>query len=126
VYLLKGIIIILVMSMLRISSSDTRSVYRSLLRSIQLAFKGDIEMVTAARKEVRDRMECCKDIEDEVELAKLHEEGREAAEFLKTSIMQLASNADGHLTVKLNEKHAGGVVEPIVSGMDLPKDDGKS
>ena len=40
--------------------------------------------------------------------------------------MQLASNADGHLTVKFNEKHAGGVVEPIVSGMDLPKDDGKS
>ena len=114
------------MSMLRISSSDTRSVYRSLLRSIQLALKGDIEMVTAARKEVRDRMECCKDIEDEVELAKLHEEVREAAEFLKTSIMQLASNADGHLTVKLNEKHAGGVIEPIVSGMDLPKDDGKS
>jgi complex III assembly factor LYRM7 len=116
----------LVVSMLRISSSDPRSVYRSLLKSIQLAFKGDIEMVTAARQEVWHRMECCKNLEDEVELAKLHDEGREAAEFLKTSIMQLASNTDGHLTVKWNEKHAGGVVEPIVSGMDLPKDDGKS
>lgn len=82
-------------------------------------------MVTAARQEVRNRIECSKNVEDEAELSKLREEGREAADFLKTSIMQLASSADGHLSVKLNEGHAGGVLEPIVAGMDLPKDDRK-
>lgn len=79
-------------------------------------------MVTAAKQEVRARIEDSKNITDKDEISKLHEEGREAAEFLKTSIMQLAPNPDGHLTVELDERHAGGVVEPIVPGMDLPKE----
>lgn len=113
------------MSMLKAASADTRSVYRGLLRSVQLAFKGDLEMITAAKYEIRSRIENSKDVHDESELIKLQEDGREAAEFLKTSIMQLGSNPDGHLTVELDEKHAGGVIEPIVPGMDLPKDTGK-
>lgn len=115
-----------IMSMLKATSADTRSVYRSLLRSIQLAFKGDLEMVVAAREEVRHRLENSRNIEDKTEITKLQDEGREAAAFLRTSIMQLGSNQDGHLTVELDERHAGGVVEPIVPGMDLPKEGRKS
>lgn len=83
-------------------------------------------MVLAAREEVRHRIENSRNIEDKTEISKLQDEGREAAAFLRTSIMQLSSNHDGHLTVELDERHAGGVVEPIVPGMDLPKEGRKS
>lgn len=54
-------------------------------------------------------------------MGRLQAEGREAAEFLKTSIMQGLSNEKGHIAVDLEGEHANCVVEPIVPGMDLPK-----
>ncbi len=53
-------------------------------------------------------------------MSRMQAEGREAAEFLKTSIMQGMPNEKGHLAVDLEGEHADCVVEPIVPGIDLP------
>lgn len=57
---------------------------------------------------------------DGEEVGRMQAEGREAAEFLKTSIMQAMPNEKGHLAVDLEGEHADCVVEPIVPGIDLP------
>lgn len=79
-------------------------------------------MVTAAKQEVRNRIEISRDLQDTEKLSALLDEGREAAEFLKTSIMQLGTSQDGTLTVELDDRHAGGLVEPITPDMELPQD----
>mmetsp|Transcript_5556 Transcript_5556/g.10896 ORF Transcript_5556/g.10896 Transcript_5556/m.10896 type:complete len:115 (-) Transcript_5556:347-691(-) len=102
------------------TAAETRSVYRGLLRSVQQVFRGDLEMLTAARQEIRDRLEERRNVHDEEEVSRLQAEGREAAEFLKTSIMQAMPNEKGHIAVDLEGEHANCVVEPIVPGMELP------
>jgi hypothetical protein len=111
----------------------SRAVYRCLLRSIQAAFQGDLQMIAAAKDEVRGRMEASRNVADQGAIERLQGEGQEAAAFLKTSIMQLKRReaADGGGTgegsretygLELNSNHDGGVVEPIVPGMKLPKE----
>lgn len=66
-----------------------------------------------------------RNLKDATEVEKLQCEGREAASFLKTSIVQAAPNEKGNLDIELSKEHAGTVVEPIAPGMDLPKEKGK-
>lgn len=109
-----------------LARASSLSVYRNLLRAVQVAFDGDATMLSAAKDEIRGRMEASRGVADRVEIERLQGEGQEAASFLKTSIMQLKrqEGQGGQETygLELNDNHAGGVVEPIVPGMKLPKE----
>lgn len=111
-----------------IVTAKSLAVYRNLLRAVQAAFGGDTQMLSAAREEIRTRMEACRAVADEGEIERLQGEGKEAAAFLTTSIMQLqrrggdGSSETPTYGLELNANHDGGVVEPIVPGMKLPKE----
>lgn len=70
-------------------------------------------------------MEVSRAVSDPAEIERLQGEGAEVASFLKTSIMQLErqEGAEGKETygLELSGEHDGGLVEPIVPGMELPK-----
>lgn len=78
-------------------------------------------MLVAARQEIRGRIEDAREVREKEALEQLQAEGREAAEFIKTSIMQSIPNDMGHLEVELQDMHADAIIEPIVPGMDLPR-----
>ena len=110
------------MALARVSSL---SVYRNLLRAVQGAFSGDALMLSAAKEEIRGHMEVSRAVRDPAEIERLQGEGAEAASFLRTSIMQLKrQGGDGGKEtygLELSGDHDGGLVEPIVPGMELPK-----
>jgi hypothetical protein len=88
-------------------------------------FRGDLDMLVAARQEIRGRIEDAREVREKEALEQLQAEGREAAEFIKTSIMQSIPNDMGHLEVELQDTHADAIIEPIVPGMDLPRERSK-
>jgi hypothetical protein len=70
-------------------------------------------MIAAAKSEIRSHIEKSRGVQDESQVQELQAQGREAAEFLRTSIMQSSPNERGNWQVELNQEHAGRVVEPI-------------
>jgi complex III assembly factor LYRM7 len=108
-----------------LARASSLSVYRNLLRAVQGAFSGDAMMLSAAKEEIRGHMEVSRAVSDPAEIERLQGEGAEAASFLKTSIMQLKrQEGDGGKEtygLELSGDHDGGLVEPIVPGMELPK-----
>lgn len=60
-----------------------------------------------------DFLQKSRGVQDESQVQELQAQGREAAEFLRTSIMQSSPNERGNWQVELNQEHAGRVVEPI-------------
>ena len=53
-------------------------------------------MLTAARQEIRTKLEASRHVTDSVQLEHLWSEGKEAANFLRHAIMQAAANPEGN------------------------------
>ena len=108
-----------------LAPAKSLAVYRNLLRAVQGAFGSDAPLLSAARDEIRTHFEASRSVADAEEIQRLQGEGEEAASFLTTSIMQMQRReGDGDTYgLELNANHDGGVVEPIVHGMGLPKEE---
>ena len=70
-------------------------------------------MWTAGPLSLVDLLQKSRGVQDEAQVQELQAQGREAAEFLRTSIMQSSPNERGNWQAELNQEHAGRVVEPI-------------
>ncbi|KAL4546370.1 hypothetical protein Ndes2526B_g01595 [Nannochloris sp. 'desiccata'] len=97
-------------------------VYRQLLRSASHAFKGDDFMLAAAKQEIRSKLEGSRQVTDAAQLEQLINEGKEAAAFLRTAIVQATANDKGHIEMEVKKEHTGSVAEPIAPGMTLPRE----
>ncbi|EFN51348.1 hypothetical protein CHLNCDRAFT_141064 [Chlorella variabilis] len=103
-------------------SAPALNVYRGLLRSASAAFKGDATMLSAAQQEIRAKFEESRHVSDPAQRQQLLQEGSEAADFIRTSIVQAASNERGAFEMKIGEDHLGGLVEEVTPDMKLPKE----
>ena len=106
-----------------LAPAKSLAVYRNLLRAVQGAFGSDAPLLSAARDEIRTHFEASRSVADAEEIQRL--EGEEAASFLTSSSMQMQRREGDGATYGLerNANHDGGVVEPIVHGMELPKEE---
>lgn len=98
------------------------TVYRQLLRSAATAFKGDAAMLAAARQEIRGQFEASRQVADPQQQQQMLAEGLEAAEFIRTQIVQAAVNDRGNYEMAISPEHQGSLVEPVQPGMKLPRE----
>ena len=62
-------------------------VYRNLIRSAGIAFKGDTHVLGAARQEIRRNFDAARDVTEEEKLAKL-QHAEEVAKVLRMNVVQ--------------------------------------
>ena len=74
--------------MSNITKTQVISVYRHLLRSINVAFQGDVVTLNAARREAHRRFEEGKNWTEEVKAAEGIEEARNVSKFLRQNLVQ--------------------------------------
>ncbi|QDZ19858.1 hypothetical protein HOP50_03g23750 [Chloropicon primus] len=72
-----------------------RGAYRLLLRSVSETFKGDDFTLLAAKKEIRQKFEDSRDMADEKARSDLIYEAYDAAEFIKTHVVQAEMTGEG-------------------------------
>jgi len=80
--------------------------YRNLLRSVKATFKGDEYMQTGALTEARSKFKECVGQEDQDEIEKAIAEAYEAAEFIKTFVVQAKLNDRGNFAMQVEPHHA--------------------
>ncbi|KAI7839687.1 hypothetical protein COHA_006495 [Chlorella ohadii] len=97
-------------------------VYRKLLRSAGAAFKGDTFMLAAAQREIRSKFEEARGVANTEQQQQMLAEGSEAADFIRTSIVQAAMNDRGAYEMTIGEEQIGGLVEEITPDMKLPRE----
>jgi complex III assembly factor LYRM7 len=72
-----------------VTRTEVLSAYRYLLRSTTIAFQGDIETLSAARKNVRKRFESGRQMAaDSPEAVAAVQEARDVGKFLRCNIVQ--------------------------------------
>ncbi|CAI5483605.1 unnamed protein product [Closterium sp. Yama58-4] len=79
------------------------SAYRTLLRAIRKSFPGDQHAQSAGRAEVRGHFEGNRGEADERRLAELERDARDAAEMLRTMVVQARLNERGNYGESLGE-----------------------
>ncbi|ORY85612.1 hypothetical protein BCR37DRAFT_391381 [Protomyces lactucae-debilis] len=67
--------------------------YRNLIRSAQIAFKGDAPILTAARQEIRKNFDSARSMSPDEQAIKL-EHAKEVAKILRTNVVQGKRKAD--------------------------------
>lgn len=87
------------------------SVYRQCLRSVQQSFRGDQYMLHNSRKELRSKFEANRQVSDCGAIKKLLAEGEEAADFIKTFVVQAKLNKRGNFEMKVQPHHADATAE---------------
>jgi hypothetical protein len=80
-------------------------------------------MLAAARQELRGRFEAARGEADAATLEQLRADGLEAADFLASAVVGSPLDAAGRASVAAV---AGAQVEPVLPGMDLPREDKKA
>lgn len=103
-------------------STQALAVYRNLLRSVAAAFKNDGMMLSAAQQEIRSKFETSRGVSDAQQVQEMLAEGNEAAEFIRSSIVQATMNERGAYEMAIQEQHLGGVVEEVTPDMKLPRE----
>ena len=91
--------------------------YRTLLRSVASTFKGDDMTLVAARKEIRQKFDDNRNMGSGEALSDLINEAYDAADFIKSHVVQAEMNEQGHYAMKAEQTHADdtppeGWVEP--------------
>eukprot|EP00238_Polyblepharides_amylifera_P000850 CAMPEP_0196572410 /NCGR_PEP_ID=MMETSP1081-20130531/2476_1 /TAXON_ID=36882 /ORGANISM="Pyramimonas amylifera, Strain CCMP720" /LENGTH=104 /DNA_ID=CAMNT_0041889731 /DNA_START=127 /DNA_END=441 /DNA_ORIENTATION=- len=81
------------------------SVYRELIRSCRKAFKEDHAMFTSSITEIRNKFEVSRMEVDPYEVAERLREGREAASFIASFVVQGTLNDKGNYAVTFEEHH---------------------
>jgi len=76
--------------------------YRLLLRTVATTFKGDDLTLLAAKKEIRQKFEDNRDNSG----TELVSEAYDAAEFIKTHVVQAEMNEEGNYSMKIEQQHA--------------------
>lgn len=76
--------------------ATTRHVLRHVLRASRKAFAGDGEMLGVARANIRERFDANAGVTGADEIRRLHEEGFEAARFLRENVVQNTLNERGN------------------------------
>ncbi|OAL00228.1 mitochondrial zinc maintenance protein 1, mitochondrial [Phaeosphaeriaceae sp. SRC1lsM3a] len=96
--------------------------YRNLLRSARLAFQGDINILSAARAEVRKNFESNRNLTaGSEELSKQIAHAEEVAKFLRENVVQgQAADTEGNYKLRIHEHTERGDNE------DIKKPKGKS
>ena len=80
-----------------VARADVLSAYRYLLRSVGIAFQGDKVMLSAARKEARDRFDAGKELDPESPgVAAGVQEAREVGQLLRRNIVQGVREGDSN------------------------------
>ncbi|KAK9831574.1 hypothetical protein WJX74_000763 [Apatococcus lobatus] len=85
--------------------------YRVLLRSITAAFKGDAFMLQQSRREVRHKYQEAAGLTDPAEVQKKVAEAKEAADFIRTNVVQAQLNERGNFAMQVEEHHADSTAE---------------
>ncbi|GMH33374.1 hypothetical protein BSKO_01208 [Bryopsis sp. KO-2023] len=85
-------------------SSPPLAAYRHLLRVVRNVFKGDEAMLSGAYSELRSRFEASRADSDPGVVKKKLEEASEAADFIRSFVVQCHVNEKGTVRVK-PEKH---------------------
>ncbi|WZN58949.1 mitochondrial zinc maintenance protein [Chloropicon roscoffensis] len=80
--------------------------YRLLLRSVAQTFKGDESTLLAAKKEIRQKFEDSRGMSDEKARSDLIYEAYDAAEFIKTHVVQAELNEEGHYKMAASQQMA--------------------
>ncbi|KAK9864299.1 hypothetical protein WJX84_004057 [Apatococcus fuscideae] len=85
--------------------------YRVLLRSITAAFKGDAFMLRQSKLEVRHKYQEASSLTDAAEVQKRVAEAKEAADFIRTNVVQAKLNGRGNFAMHVEEHHADSTAE---------------
>ncbi|KAK7538790.1 mitochondrial zinc maintenance protein 1, mitochondrial [Phyllosticta citribraziliensis] len=88
--------------------------YRNLLRSIRIAFEGDVATMNAARFEARNNFEANRDLpQDSKVLEKSISKANEVSKFLKENLVQGKVTDEGKYQLKIHEHTERGDNESI-------------
>lgn len=80
-----------------VTRADVLSAYRYLLRSVRITFQGDKAMLTAAKKEARNRFDEGKELDPESPgVAAGVQEAREIGQLLRRNIVQGVREGDSN------------------------------
>ena len=80
--------------------------YKRLLRAAASTFKGDELTLAAAKKEIRQKFEDNRDLGEGKQLDDLLYEAYDAADFIKTHVVQAEMNEKGHYSMSANQSMA--------------------
>jgi hypothetical protein len=75
------------------------------MRARELAFEGDVEMLVASRKAIREEFTKNKDVTDPTQLKELFLGVEEAVDMLKHQIVQGVRKGDGDYELNVAERH---------------------
>ncbi|KAK9826730.1 hypothetical protein WJX81_002385 [Elliptochloris bilobata] len=92
-------------------ASRPLAVYRLLLRSVNKAFRNDDEMLLKSAQEIRSRYQAAASETDPAAVARLCAEGEEAADFIRTYVVQARLNERGNYAMQVEEHHADTIAE---------------
>ncbi|KAK8160518.1 mitochondrial zinc maintenance protein 1, mitochondrial [Phyllosticta citrichinensis] len=88
--------------------------YRNLLRSIRIAFEGDVATMNAARFEARNNFEANRDLpQDSKVLEKSISKANEVSKFLKENLVQGKVTDEGKYQLRIHEHTERGDNESI-------------
>ncbi|KAK9829909.1 hypothetical protein WJX72_008604 [[Myrmecia] bisecta] len=97
--------------------SKALDVYRTLLRSITTAFRGDASMLESARQEIRSKFKEAASLTDQQEISRRFAEGEEAADFIRTYVVQAKLNERGNFAMQVQPEHADTTAEEDPAGI---------
>jgi complex III assembly factor LYRM7 len=89
-----------------LASQSALGAYRKLLRTVATTFKGDDVTLLAAKREIRQKFEDNKELGDPSALPAMVAEAYDAAEFIRTHVVQAEQNEKGNYAMKLEQHHA--------------------
>ncbi|KAK7566091.1 hypothetical protein BKA81DRAFT_327600 [Phyllosticta paracitricarpa] len=96
------------------SRVSTLAAYRNLLRSIRIAFEGDVATMNAARFEARNNFEANRDLpQDSNDLNKYITKANDVSKFLKENLVQGRVTDEGKYQLKIHEHTERGDNESI-------------
>ncbi|KAK8191244.1 mitochondrial zinc maintenance protein 1, mitochondrial [Phyllosticta capitalensis] len=96
------------------SRVSATAAYRNLLRSIRIAFEGDVAVMNAARFEARNNFEANRSLsEDSKDLEKSIAKANDVAKFLKENLVQGQVKDDGKYQLRIHEHTERGDNESI-------------
>ena len=75
------------------------------MRARQLAFQGDSQMLAASREAVREQYMAVKEIKDDNHLNELLSGAEEAADMLRTQLVQGVRTGEGTYVLNTDQRH---------------------
>eukprot|EP01025_Chloroclados_australasicus_P034899 TRINITY_DN35627_c0_g2_i1.p4 TRINITY_DN35627_c0_g2~~TRINITY_DN35627_c0_g2_i1.p4 ORF type:complete len:126 (-),score=9.30 TRINITY_DN35627_c0_g2_i1:115-459(-) len=106
------------------SKSQILGAYRLLRRTSNKTFQGDIPMILESRKRIREAFDTYSTETDSAKIQQLLQDARDAADFLRTSIVQAPLNERGSYELNITDDtlNEGGNYVFQSPSMDLYKE----